>query len=103
MQIYRGRGKLYDSRHRYLDDITYEIFCKSSQKSDGAEWRGEITPDNGIMPLGSHVIELDDGRRGTCNIKVKTTSSFELVVDSYDIEGTGALTHPKESSHDNGN
>jgi len=100
MQIFRGKGKIYDSRENYLDDVTYEIYQKSSNGTAGAEWRGEITPDKAIMPVGNHIIELDDGRRVPCIIKIKTTSSFGLVVDSYDLEGTGSLTHQKEYSHD---
>ena len=91
MQIYRGKGKLYDSNRNFAGNVTYEIFDKSINES-GADWQGEITPHNGIMPVGNYIIELEDGRSGPCIIRVKTTSSFELVVDSYDIEGTGRLT-----------
>ena len=100
MQIHRGKGKICDSRGNYLDDVTYEIYQKSSNETAGAEWCGEITPDKAIMPVGNHIIELDDGRRGLCIIKIKTTSSFGLVVDSYNLEGTGAFTHQKEYGHD---
>ena len=87
-QVFRGKGKLYDSSNNYIDKVTYNIYLKSTTP----EWWGEITPDNGVMPAGNYIIELDDGRRGPCIIKIKTTSSFDLVVDSFDIEVTGSLT-----------
>ncbi len=90
MQILRGKGKLYDSRGGYLDEITYELFFKS-RNGAGVEWRGEIIPENCIMPVGKHIIELEDGRRGTCLTGINTYSSFELVVDSFSIKGTGPL------------
>jgi hypothetical protein len=90
MQTLRGRGKIYDSHGDYLDEITYEIFLKS-RNGGGAEWQGEITPDNGIMPVGNHIIELEDGRRGPGVTGINTYSSFELVVDSYSVRGTGPL------------
>ena len=92
-QVLRGKGKLYDSSNNYIDEVTYDIYHKSTTESAGPEWRGEITPDNGVMPAGNYIIELDDGRRGPCIVKIKTTSSFDLVVDSFDIEGTGSISH----------
>jgi hypothetical protein len=103
MQILRGKGKIYDSRENYVDKVTYEIYHKSSAERDGAEWWGEVTPDKGIMLVGNYIIELDDGRRGPCITKIRTNSSFGLVVDSYNLEGTGSLTYKEESSHDIGN
>ena len=91
MQILRGKGKIYDINENYIDEVTYDIYNRSSSGASGAEWRGEITPSNGIMPVGNHIIELDDGRRGPCIISIKTTSSFGLVIDSYNVEGTGPL------------
>ena len=91
MQVFRGKGRIYDSSGNYIDKITYEIHQKSPTEPAWEEWWGEITPNNGIMPVGNHIIELDDGRKGHCFIRVKTTSSFRLVVDSYDLEGTGPL------------
>jgi hypothetical protein len=93
MQILRGKGKIYDSSNNYLDEVTYEIFHKPAIESKKPEWWGEITPNRDIMPTGNYIIELDDGRKGRCTIKIKTTSSFGLVVDSYNLEGNGALTH----------
>jgi hypothetical protein len=36
---------------------------------------------------------LEDGRRGACVAGINTYSSFELVVDSFSITGTGPLKH----------
>jgi hypothetical protein len=91
MQIFRGKGKIYDSSENYLDEVTYEIFHKSSTDSAEPEWYGEITTSKAIMPVGRYIIELDDGRKGPCIIRLKTTSSFGLVIDSFDLEGAGPL------------
>jgi hypothetical protein len=90
MQTLRGRGKIYDSRGDYLDEIIYEIFLES-RNGGGEEWQGEITPDGDIMPVGEYVIELADGRRGPGVTEINSYSSFELVVDSYSIRGIGPL------------
>ena len=90
MQTLRGKGKLYDSNLKYLDDITYQIYLKS-RNGTGADWVGEITPNRGIIPVGEHIIELEDGRRGPGITGINTFSSFELVVDSFSIRGTGPL------------
>ena len=92
MQVFRGKGKIYDNSENYIDEVTYNIYHSSQDESSGPEWWGEITPSNGIMPVGNHIIELDDGRRRPCIISIKTTSSFGLVVDSYNLKGTGPLT-----------
>lgn len=93
MLIFRGKGKIYDSRQNYLDEVTYEIHQKSLAESDGREWWGEIILDKCMMPAGNYIIELNDGRRGTCIAHMKTTSSFGLAFDSYNLEGTGSFTH----------
>ncbi len=93
MQVFRGKGKIYDSSENYLDEVTYEIFHKPSTDSAESQWYGEITPSKAIMPVGNYIIELEDGRKGPCNIGLKTTSSFGLVVDSFNLKGTGPLTH----------
>ena len=90
MEVLRGKGRIYDSNGGYLDEITYELFL-NSRNGSGAEWWGEIIPDKGIMPVGEYIIELDDGRRGTGTAGINTYSSFELVVDSFGIKGTGPL------------
>lgn len=90
MQIYRGRGKIYTSQGEYLDEVTYDIYLES-RNGTGMEWQGEITPDSGIIPVGNHIIELEDGRRGLGIIGINTYSSFELVVDSFSIKGTSSF------------
>jgi hypothetical protein len=97
MQTVRGRGKIYDAEGTFLSEVDYEIHYRNSVQNSGREWRGEITPDNGIMPSGNHIIELEDGRRGPCTIGINTYSSFGLVVDSFDVEGTGPLARPERT------
>ena len=92
MNILRGRGKIYTSQGEYLDEVTYEIYLKS-RNGTGTEWQGEIVPDSGILPVGNHIIELEDGRRGIGITGINTYSSFELVVDSFSIKGTGPFKH----------
>ena len=99
MEILRGRGKIYDSRGVYLDEVTYGISLPS-RNGTGVDWWGEITPDSGIMPIGNHIIELEDGRRGPGITGINTYSSFELVVDSFSIKGTGPMTLKEEADDD---
>lgn len=89
MQNFRGKGKIYDKNMDFLSEVIYDIYFKSFDKESGTEWRGEIAPKDGIMPMGDHTLELKDGRWGPCTIKINTYSSFGLVVDSFDVEGTG--------------
>jgi hypothetical protein len=88
MQTLRGKGKLYASGGDCLGEVNYEIHRNGSA---GEEWWGEITPMEGIMPSGRCAIELEDGRRGPVTIRLRTNSSFGLVVDSFDIRGDGPL------------
>jgi hypothetical protein len=88
MQTLRGKGKIYNSRGDCLSDVDYEIHLNGSSAQ---EWWGEITPREGIMPMGSCMIELENGQRGPCAIRMRTNSSFGLVIDSFDILGSGPL------------
>jgi hypothetical protein len=92
MQVFRGKGRLYDSRENFVDDVTYEIHLKSNNSARPVWW-GEIVPRKDIMPVGNYILELEDSRRGTCITKMNTYSSFGLVVDSYSLEGTSQLKH----------
>ena len=92
MQVFRGKGKIYDSNDKFIDEVTYEIHLKSN-KPAGPVWWGEIIPQKDIMPVGNHIIELEDGRRGTCITRMNTYSLFGLVTDSYSLEGTNQLKH----------
>ena len=92
MQILRGKGKIYDTDDACLGEIVYNITVKASTGESGEQWQGEITPGDGIMPVGDYVIELEDGRRGLCVSKILSYSSFGLVVDSFGVEGTGPFS-----------
>jgi len=92
MQTLRGKGKIYDSSENYVDEVTYDISLNPPTESARGKWWGEITPKQSLMLVGNYIIELDDGRRGPCVIEMKTTSSFGLVVDSFNLKGAGPLT-----------
>ena len=98
MEVFRGKGKIYDSSENLIDEVTYEIHIKSN-KPAGAEWWGEITPQKDIMPVGNYILEMEDGRRGSCVTQMNTYSSFGLVVDSFNLQGIGPFTRAKESGH----
>lgn len=90
MQLLKGRGKIYGPDKTFLGEVDYEINYRLPDS--GMKWLGEITPVNGIMPVGEYILELQDGCRGPCSVCIKTTSSFGLVVDSFNVEGIGPLT-----------
>jgi hypothetical protein len=92
MQVLKGKGKIYDIDENYMDEVAYEIHQETPGKNGSGEWRGEITLDNCVKLTGKCIIELDDGRRVPCLTIMKTTSSFDLAFDHYEIQGAGALT-----------
>jgi hypothetical protein len=87
MKVLRGKGKLYNAGGTFLGRVDYDINYQNP--ASGKEWSGEIIPESGIIPAGEHILELEDGRQARCIIRIKTTSSFGLVVDSFDVEGAG--------------
>jgi hypothetical protein len=87
MQTLRGKGRIYNSRGDCLGEVDYEIFRNEST----GEWWGEITPEIAIMPMGSCIVELENGARGPCAVRMRTNSSFGLVIDSFDVLGSGPL------------
>jgi hypothetical protein len=91
MQFFKGKGKIYDTNEQYLDEVTYEIQQESPGKNGSKEWRGEIILDNCVKLTGKCIIELSNGRRFPCITRMKTTSSFDLAFDHYELEGTGAF------------
>jgi hypothetical protein len=93
MQTLRGKGKIYDTDGSFLSEAEYEIYYRTTAKETWPEWWGEIIPNDGIIPAGSHILELEDGRRGLCIVSIKTTSSFGLVVDSFHVESASPLTN----------
>lgn len=92
MQVLRGKGRIYDTNENYLDEVTYEIHQEAAGKNGGGEWRGEMILDNCVKMTGRCIIELSDGRRIPCLTMMKTTSSFDLAFDHYELQGTGPLT-----------
>ena len=103
MQVTRGKGKLYDSSNNFVDEVSYAIYNISLTGNPTTRWWGEILPSQAILPIGSYIIELEDGHRGPCRTSMNTYSSFDFVVDSVHVEGTGPFMWTKESSDDKSN
>ena len=69
-EITRGKGKLYRiGSEQFVDDINYQIH--EDQNAESAHWWGEFTLGNtmNIRENDRYIIELEDGRRGSCYVK----------------------------------
>jgi hypothetical protein len=71
MQNFRGKGKIYDKNMTFLSEVIYDIYFESPDKESGMEWRGEITPADGIMPMGDNILEMKDGKAGSLHYQDK--------------------------------
>ena len=93
MQVIIGTGKLYGVDGQHIADITYELQEEPATEYTKERWRGEFTADHDIDTHGKYIIELEDGRKGTCFIKL----DIQLVpglptVYRYSLQGSGILT-----------
>lgn len=92
MKFLTGSGKLSDGDGKgVIAAIDYRIWEKSG------EWGGEFTMDRIIWPAGEYIIEMEDGRRGTCVIDLEQTVHNGCpIIYRYGLEGRGILSQKKE-------
>ena len=94
MQVVNGRGRLYDADgEQVIANVNYQIWEKPQMEHTPGEWRGEFTVDRVIWPSGEYIIELEDGRKGTCLIDVEQSVHDGCpILYRYGLKGNGALT-----------
>jgi len=102
MEIIKGTGNLYDADGKQaLSTVAYQIWWEPPTECNHEEWRGEFAADQEVLPLGEHVIELEDGQRGNCLLVRETIARLCVfpIAYSYSFEGIGALGQQKEIYH----
>ena len=96
MQAIIGTGKLYDGDgEQVIAIVTHKIWEKPHGENSSGEWGGEFTIDRIIWPSGGYIIELEDGRKGTCLIDIEQSVTGCPVIYRYSLKGCGALTQQK--------
>ena len=92
MRVSNGKGKLYDTDGRQvIATVAYQIWREpATEHSEEQWWALEHT----IGEQGKYMIELQDGRRGTCFIEVRKAQWVPglLTFYRYSLKGIGALT-----------
>ena len=94
MQVITGTGKLCDAEGKEVIAIVdYQVWEKPQTEYALGEWGGEFTMDRVIWPSGEYVIELEDGRKGTCLIDLEQSVHRGCpIIYRYGLEGRGVLT-----------
>ena len=88
IQVIDGTGKLYEAGgNEAVAIVNYRIWEKPE------EWGGEFTVSHVIWPSGDYVIELENGRRGTCLIDIEQSVREGCPITyRYGLRGNGTLT-----------
>ena len=93
MQVINGTGKLYDAEgKKVIAIVSHQIWKKPQTEHALGEWGGDVTIDRIIWPSGEYILELEDGRKGTCRIDIEQQSVTGCpVIYRYGLKGSGAL------------
>ena len=97
MQPITGTGKLYDGEGKQeIGIISHQVWEKPGPGNERREWGGELLIDRVIWPSGKYIIELENGRRGSCVIDIEQEIDGCPVNYRYTVKGNGTLSRPKE-------
>ena len=68
--VLRGEGSLCssDDAKEFISAITYQLWEKPQAENAPGEWWGNLALDR-LIDSGEYIIELEDGRKGTCSIR----------------------------------
>jgi hypothetical protein len=90
--ILRGAGSLRASDDKgFVAAITYQLWEKPRTEATPGEWWGNFTLDH-IIDSGEYIIELEDGRKGTCSIRANISRVRGLGnIYRYNFQGSGLL------------
>ena len=92
-----GTGKLYEAgSEQVVALVNYWIWEKPRNENGSGQWGGELTVDRVIWPSGEYIIELDDGRKGSCHIDIEQSVAGCPVNYRYGLKANGELTSGKE-------
>jgi hypothetical protein len=90
--VFRGAGSLRAPDDKgFIAAITYQLWEKPPTETARGEWWGNFTLDH-IIGSGEYIIELEDGRRGTCSIRANIQRVRGIGnIYRYNFEGSGLL------------
>jgi hypothetical protein len=90
--ILRGKGSLRTPDDKELvADIIYHISESPETEHTKRKWWGGFTFDRLIAPR-EYIIELEDGRKGTCFLRVNMQAGRGLItIYRYSLQGSGSL------------
>ncbi len=90
MSVRAGTGKIYRADNEFIVDVKYQFYDDSEYG-----WWGELVPTEyrRIIEGGGFVIELEDGRKGTCSLRkrVNRAVSGTPPLYHYHFRGSGRL------------
>ncbi len=89
-QISRGRGKLYRiGSEQLVDGINYQLHEELTEET--ARWWGEftLTGSMNIRESDRYIIELEDGRKGSCGLKKLVNRAVSGIPPRYLYHFTG--------------
>lgn len=92
--VNNGTGKLYETEgEEPVATIAYRIYRNPATEQRGEEWWGGFALDFPVTEAGEYTFELEDGRRGTCSLKVRRVQQIaeSLTFYHYDLKGIGVL------------
>ena len=98
LPIIGGKGKLYDASNRELvTEINYQMREKPSGEGAPGEWWGGFILEE-VIEQGDYLIELEDGRKGTCTVSLMMNWMQCALPDVYNyaFKGISLLTQQKE-------
>ncbi len=92
-QVFKGKGKLYAAdREQLIASVNYEVWKEPQTEDSPEQWGGDFTTEHIIWPSGEYILELEDGRRGTCLINVEESLHEEYpTLFHYGLKGKDAL------------
>jgi hypothetical protein len=90
--ILRGRGSLRTPDDKELvSDVVYHVSESLETEHTERKWWGGFTFHRLIAP-GEYIIELEDGRKGTCFLRVNMQAGRGLItIYRYSFQGSGSL------------
>ena len=90
--ILRGTGNLRASNdENFVAAITYQLWERPPTENTLGEWWGNFALDH-IIDSGEYIIELEDGRKGTCSIRANIQRVRGLGnIYRYNCQGSGLL------------
>jgi len=87
-----GQGKLFlKDTEKPLAVISYQLQETNPTQYTSMKWWGDFISVTELRLVGEFVIELDDGRRGSCDVLRTTPPNRRLVKYQYSFNGHGPL------------